>query len=587
MFDVGQHIVLRRDGVEVVLKSPDNEMPQIVRWGKDYGVSYNDEELCALDAMTLKDTPPNKPDSAWRPSLLPQGNEGWAGRPGIEIFRGSEAQFVHWSSVKTSVNSEHSSLTVTAYDSVRLVEVTMHIELQAGGLLTVYHTVSNRAAETDNREPLTVNFLDVTVPVVKDVDTLTHFTGRWPLEKQPQSIPLPVGSTTYGCRKGKTGHESSWMLILSDGEPKAQTGTVYGCHLAWSGNQTYRVDAMPAHEPVMGAGELLGPAEIQLAAGQSYETPRVCFSWSDQGLDGMAARFHQWLRDMPHRATTLRPFTLNTWEAVYFNHDEETLLKLADRAASVGVERFVLDDGWFIARRDDTKGLGDWQVDYGVWPRGLNNLAQHVHTLGMQFGLWFEPEMICLDSNVARAHPEWILADADSVPCREDLSYRNQYVLDLAHPEAFEYVRSQMAALIQELGIDYIKWDHNREVTEPMHKGRYGLHEQTHACYKLFDALKQEFSGLEIESCASGGARTDAGIMAHADRVWGSDTNDPRDRIDIQRWTELVLPPELIGAHIRTISSAYDVALHRTQLSCCNFPYGMFWFGMEHFGMLR
>ena len=149
----------------------------------------------------------------------------------------------------------------------------------------------------------------------------------------------------------------------SDGEPRWASGEVWACHLAWSGNQTYRIDNLPPHETLIGAGELLGPGEIQLAAGESYEAPQVCFSYSATGLDGMAARFHTWLRSLPKHVSSPRPFTINTWEAVYFNHDEATLIKLADRAASIGVERFVLDDGWFHERRDDTRGLGDWVVD--------------------------------------------------------------------------------------------------------------------------------------------------------------------------------------------------------------------------------
>ena len=158
--------------------------------------------------------------------------------------------------------------------------------------------------------------------------------------------------------------------------------------------------------------------------------------------------------------------------------------------------------------------------------------------------------MVNLDSDCAREHPDWILAAPEAVPYREDVSYRTQYVLDLANPDAYRHVHDQMAALVEQLGIDYIKWDHNRDVTEPVHDGRYGLHEQTLACYRLFDDLKKEFLKLEIESCSSGGARTDAGILQHADRIWGSDSNDPRDRVDIQRYTELVVPPEMIGAHV-------------------------------------
>ena len=562
MFDQGSHVVLKRDGVCVILKTPVDEMPQVEYWGRDFGMGQSEPLLGQLDAMTLKVTPPQeKPDAALRPSLLPQGAEAFAGRPGLEAYRGAKPVFARWTTVNTSVASEGTdefgtSITITAEDAVNKIRLELTLALQHGGLILITQTITNTsdASGADGAaEPLTVNWLESTLPMPKRVDTLTQFTGRWPLEKQPRSAALPSGSVTRECRHGKTGHESPWMFIATNGEPKWSEGDVWACHLAWSGNQTYLIDNLPCHEPLIGAGELLGPGEIRLAGGEHYTTPQVCFSYSAEGLDGMASRFHTWLRGTPGRVnpvTKPRPFTLNTWEAVYFDHNEATLNKLADRAAEVGVERFVLDDGWFHLRRDDTKGLGDWVVDPAVWPNGLDALAEHVHGLGMEFGLWFEPEMVSLDSDCAREHPEWILAAPEAVPYREDVSYRTQYVLDLANPAAYRHVHDQMAALIGQLGIDYIKWDHNRDVTEPVHDGQYGLHEQTLACYRLFDDLKREFPGLEIESCSSGGARTDAGILQHADRIWGSDSNDPRDRVDIQRYTELVVPPEMIGAHV-------------------------------------
>ncbi|WP_244569175.1 alpha-galactosidase [Bifidobacterium hapali] len=589
MFDQGPHVVLRGGGVCVVLKTPENDMPQVEYWGRDFAgqtdecghvidrgncagcvtagtvaCPLNESALAALDTMTLKDTPPNKPDASWRPSLLPQGAEGWAGRAGLECARGGRPVYARWTSVATQ--SDPSSLTVIAADNINGLQLTATLRITESGLIIAQHTITNAANVTgsvhDDRatitvpnatEPLSISWLDATLPMPKYVDTLTQFTGRWPLEKQPATGPLPVGSVTRDCRRGKTGHDSPWMFIASVGEPRNQSGDIWACHLAWSGNQTYRIDNLPAHEPVLGAGELLGPGEIRLNPGESYTTPQVCFSYSDRGLDGIADRFHDWLRALPGHVNPVakpRPFTLNTWEAVYFNHDETTLKRLADRAAEVGVERFVLDDGWFHERRDDTRGLGDWVVDPAVWPNGLDGLASHVHNLGMEFGLWFEPEMVNLDSDLAREHPDWILAAPEAVPYRADLSYRTQYVLDLANPDAYAHVRDQMAALVEQLGVNYIKWDHNREVTEPVHDGRFGLHEQTEACYRLFDELKTRFPGLEIESCSSGGARTDAGIGQHADRIWASDSNDPRDRVDIQRWTELTVPPEMIGAHV-------------------------------------
>ncbi|NEG69889.1 alpha-galactosidase [Bifidobacterium sp. BRDM6] len=520
-------------------------------YGTDGVANADGDILRALDMMTLKVTPPaEKPDSSLRPSLLPQGAEAYGGRPALEAYRGGRPVFVRWTSVSCETNADRTAITIVSRDEVNAIELTITLEIAPGGLVIVRQKIVNiGSGET---APLVVNWLESTLPVPKRANRLTQFTGRWALEKQPSTTPMPVGATTRECWHGKTGHESPWLFILSDGEPQWSDGDVWAVHLAWSGNQRYRLDNLPHYEPLLGAGELLGPAEVRLVPGESYETPQVCFSHSSRGLDGMAARFHRWLRSLPGHVNSERPVTLNTWEAVYFDHDEATLTRLADVAAAVGVERFVLDDGWFHERRDDSRGLGDWVVDPDVWPNGLDGLAAHVHDLGMQFGLWFEPEMINLDSDLAREHPDWILAAPEAVPYRGDVSYRNQYVLDLGRPEAYAHVRGQMAALIRELGIDYIKWDHNRDVTEPVSgvDGGYGLHRQTEACYRLFDDLKAEFPTLEIESCSSGGARTDAGILQHADRIWASDSNDPRDRVDIQRFTELVVPPEMIGAHV-------------------------------------
>jgi len=246
---------------------------------------------------------------------------------------------------------------------------------------------------------------------------------------------------------------------------------------------------------------------------------------------------------------------LNTWEAVYFDHDLDKLKALADAAAQVGIERYVLDDGWFGSRRDDTSGLGDWRVSPEAWPGGLEPLVEHVHSLGMEFGLWFEPEMINADSDLARAHPEWILSDgAGGAP-----EHRHQRVLDLAAPGAREYLLDAVSSLVGRLGIAYLKWDHNspllatgHEVADPVagRPGAAAVHDQTLALYRLLDDLRERFPDLEIESCAGGGGRIDLGIMERAQRVWASDCIDAHDRQDIQRGTTLLLPPELVGTHV-------------------------------------
>jgi alpha-galactosidase len=239
---------------------------------------------------------------------------------------------------------------------------------------------------------------------------------------------------------------------------------------------------------------------------------------------------------------------VNTWEAVYFDHDLAKLTALADAAAEVGAERFVLDDGWFRHRRDDHAGLGDWYVDGGVWPDGLHPLVNHVRGLGLEFGLWVEPEMVNPDSDLARAHPEWIMATGDRLPPAS----RYQQVLDLGHPGAYTYLLQRLDALLTEYPIGYLKWDHNRDLIDAGHSpsGEAGVHVQTLAVYRLLDELRARHPGVEIESCSSGGARVDLEILQRTDRVWASDCIDALERQQIQRWTALLLPPEMIGQHV-------------------------------------
>ncbi len=234
-------------------------------------------------------------------------------------------------------------------------------------------------------------------------------------------------------------------------------------------------------------------------------------SWG-HGLDAVARRFHGWLRARPGHPDARRPVTLNVWEAVYFDHSLDRLTKLADLAARVGVERFVLDDGWFGSRRDDTRGLGDWVVSPEVWPDGLGPLIDHVRGLGMEFGLWVEPEMVNPDSDVARAHPEWLLGPGhDRLP----VEARRQQVLNLTIPGAYAHVRDQVLAVLRENEISYLKWDQNRDLVEAgtAPGGSPAVHDQTLAAYRLMEELKVARPGLEIESCSSGGARIDLEVL--------------------------------------------------------------------------
>jgi alpha-galactosidase len=372
-------------------------------------------------------------------------------------------------------------------------------------------------------------------------------TGSWCRERTPQRSRLGHGTHLRAGRRGRTGHDATLLLVAGEPGFGFRRGQVWGCHIAWSGNHEHLVERLPEgaglDAALIGGGELLAPGEVVLGPSESYAAPEAYFVHAADGLDGLSRRLHRQLRARPGHPASPRPVVLNTWEAVYFDHDLARLTALADVAARIGVERFVLDDGWFSHRRDDTAGLGDWYVDQEVWPQGLHPLVDHVRGRGLQFGLWVEPEMVNPDSDLARAHPDWILTP--TAPLQ-----RHQQGLDVANPAAFAYLLERLDRLVGEYRLDYLKWDHNRDLPDARHDAHPGIHDQTRATYRLLEQLRARHPGLEIESCSSGGARVDLGILQHTDRVWGSDTNDPFERQLIQLWTGLLLPPELVGTHI-------------------------------------
>ena len=294
------------------------------------------------------------------------------------------------------------------------------------------------------------------------------------------------------------------------------------------------------------AGVALSPGETVVQSGGSFTSPWLYGTWTDRGLNGASAAFHSYVRSRPNHPSTQRPVTLNTWEAVYFNHDSEKLFALATAAAEVGIERFVLDDGWFMHRRSDNAGLGDWYVDPAVYPDGLTPLISHVRGLGMEFGLWFEPEMVNPDSDLFRAHPDWALnTDGYDAPLSRD-----QLVLDLSNDDVYAYLLARIDAILRENDISYVKWDFNRDILQASHDGRASAYTQTRAMYRLFAELNGRHPEVEFESCSSGGGRADYAITEFTKRVWTSDCIDALERQRIQRSFSYFFPPELMGAHI-------------------------------------
>jgi alpha-galactosidase len=541
---------LRAGGVGLVVLVPGDGAPVVLHWGRDLG-DLDDASLDGLARAAVPPVPHSALDEPWWLTLLPGEADGWSGRPAVAGSLDGRAVLPRWTVTSARTDEEDDGgrrLVVRCEDAGLGLAVASELRLEASGLLRVRHELQRTAGAG----VLELDRLDVLLPVPPEATELLDLTGRWTRERSPQRQPFGLGTRLRESRRGRTGHDAPLLLVAQTPGAGFRRGEVWAAHVAWSGDQVHAAERLPERagqaSGVLGGGELLRPGEVRLAQGESYTTPWVVFTWSDHGLDGASARVHRWLRARPHHPRALRPLVLNTWEAVYFDHDLDRLRQLADVAAAVGVERFVLDDGWFGSRRDDTAGLGDWYVSKDVWPQGLHPLVDHVRGLGMQVGLWFEPEMVNPDSDLLRGHPDWVLAAAGRAP----RSWRGQQVLDLARPEVAAHLLERLDALVGEYRLDVIKWDHNRDLHEAVHapSGSAGVHAQTTALYALLDALRERHPGLEIESCASGGARVDLGVLERTDRVWASDTNDAVERQEIQRWTQLLLPPELVGAHV-------------------------------------
>ncbi|MBT1173546.1 alpha-galactosidase [Bifidobacterium sp. MA2] len=477
------------------------------------------------------------------PTILPTQAEGWTGTPAIQVSRGGVELFPSFAVTTTSHTA--SAFTFAAEDREARLALGGTLEIGPEGLLRVDVALTN---SSDADAPLVVNRLAPVVPLPPQVSEIESCTGHHLRERALQRQRLTEGVFAKESRMGRPNFNATTLLTAGERGFGFEHGLVVSAHVAFSGNSTTFVERTPYTHGVIGGGELTYAGEITLAPGETYRAPRLLVALGE-GLNDVSARFHAYLRARHPELARPRPVMLNTWEAMYFAQSEGKVIALADHAAEVGVERFVIDDGWFKGRRDDTKALGDWQVDATLWPEGLGTVAHHVHDLGMEFGLWFEPEMISPDSDVARAHPDWMLApNATRLP----VASRAQQVIDLTNPEAARYVEAAIDTLVGEYHIDYIKWDHNRFLTEPISpaSGRPAVHGQTEAFYAIVDRLRARHPGLEIESCSSGGGRIDAGVLERCSRVWASDCTDPIERADIQRGTSLLVPPEMIGEHI-------------------------------------
>ncbi len=482
-------------------------------------------------------------------TVMPGLGVGWFGQSALLAHRAGRDFSLAFGRCRWHWVEPGRALWLEMHDDVARLQATLHLQLDGDSDVLRIRTELLNAGDA----PLDVQWLAAaTLPLPDSCTAVRSFAGQHMVEFLPQVDPLTRSTWRRENRRGRTSQDCFPGAVVTTTGATADTGLVYGAHLAWSGNHQQSIEWLHDGQFLWQLGEWLAPGEVRLAPGERLQTPEVVASLSTQGLNGLAAHFHAELRrrlSWPQGQMAPRPVHLNTWEALYFDHRLPELEALADAAADVGIERFVLDDGWFLGRHHDRAGLGDWWADPQKYPDGLAPLAQHVVSRGMQFGLWFEPEMVNPDSELHRAHPDWAL----QIDGRPMLTARNQLVLDISRREVSDYLFDKLDALLRSLPIAYIKWDHNRDLaTAGGADGRPAWHAQVPAAYALMARLRQAHPALEIESCSGGGGRIDFGVLQHTHRVWTSDNIDALSRVDIQRGFLQFFPPEIMGAHIGT-----------------------------------
>ena len=387
---------------------------------------------------------------------------------------------------------------------------------------------------------------------------MVHLAGAWSRERYVKNRKLEMGIQAIQSLRGSSSSEHNPFLALKRPDTNEQQGEVYGFSFVYSGNFLAQVEVNTHQMTRVTMGIHPEMFSWQLNAGESFQTPEVVMVYSDQGLNKMSQTFHRLYKTRLVRGEwrdKSRPILLNNWEATYFDFNEEKILNIAKKAKEAGVELFVLDDGWFGARNDDYRGLGDWFVNLNKLPAGIKGLSEKIEDMGLKFGLWVELEMVNKDSDLYRAHPDWVIG----VPERFESHARHQHILDFSRKEVVDAIYEMISKVIRESKISYIKWDMNRYMTEPFSRGALPeeqgkmMHKYILGVYDLYTRLTTEFPHILFESCASGGARFDPAMLAFAPQTWTSDDTDGSERMKIQYGTSYVYPIVSMGSHVSAV----------------------------------
>ncbi|MET9126871.1 alpha-galactosidase [Streptomyces sp. NPDC004528] len=529
------------------LRVDETGAPCHVAWGP---------RLTLEEAGRLAAAPPPVAASSFegRPGVgeeLPVDGGTRYGPPSLQVRFEDGSRAFEWRPAGHDVHE--GELTLSFRDRLYPLRVELHYRVREDTDVIERWTV----VRNEGDQPVTLLRADSaawSLPPLRDY-RLGHVTGQWSAESRLHRDRLAHGETVLTSRRGITSHHANPWVMLDSGEATEDHGRVWSAALAWSGSWRVTVQRTPDGRAGFTGGLGQDGASVPLAPGEEFTTPPFAGLCTDGGFGAASRAWHAYVRAhvLPHPDEDA-PVLYNSWEATGFDVDEVGQKALAERAAALGVELYVVDDGWFGARRSDHAGLGDWTPSGDRFPDGLAPLVRAVHGLGMRFGLWVEPEMVNPDSDLYRRHPDWVLHFTDRT--RSEL--RNQLVLNFARPEVADWAYAWLTRLVGDHGIDFLKWDMNRAFSEAGWPGQQDGTDRlgpqyVRNLYGVLDRLRADHPGLRIESCSGGGGRVDLGILARTDQAWASDNTDAADRMWIQHGYGQVYPARTMGAWVTDV----------------------------------
>ena len=564
---------LKTKNTSYIIKLVNGKYPAHLYWGRkldgslnfDHKILYGDRPVMTIikeDNLSLE--------------LLPQeypayGNTDY-GVPAYKILQenGSRTTNALYSDHRIyNGKAELSGLPASYAEADDKVE-TLEIELvdQAAGFkiilsYTVFadYDIITRSAKIINQGEQNLNLqsaLSISLDFEDSNFEMLQLSGAWGRERYLKTRPLIQGLQQIESKRGASSHYQNPFLALCRPNTDEDMGEVYAANLIYSGNFKAAVEVNHYDRTRLSLGINDFDFNWLLKAGEEFQTPEAVLAYSDQGLNQMSQLYHKFYRERLVKSkfkTEERPVLLNNWEGTYFDFDEEKIVEIAASAAELGVELFVLDDGWFGRRNDDTTSLGDWYVNKNKLPNGVSGLAEKINKLGLDFGIWVEPEMVSPESDLYREHPDWVI----EVPDRPNSEGRNQLILDFSRQEVQDYIIDVLTKLFADSNISYVKWDMNRNMTEigsnklAVERQQETAHRYMVGLYRVLEKLTSQFPDILFESCASGGGRFDPGMLYYMPQTWTSDDTDAVERLKIQYGTSLVYPSSSMGAHVSAV----------------------------------